>query len=125
MKEDFLDEVMSELSHEEQIKAIQERVHLCPDPQILTSLKFWKDRREASETPSCVLSRIFEFGSLDSKVLAGLRVPVGTPLGSQADVETSRGPGSSQKALEVDVCGTTPDFCPEDSQIWIESQFGM
>ena len=55
MKEDFLDEVMSGWSHEEQIKVIQESIRLHPDPQILFSLSSFEDTRETSQMPSCAL----------------------------------------------------------------------
>lgn len=57
MKEDFLDEVMSGWSHEEQIRVIQESIRLHPDPQILFSLSSSEDARETSQMPSCALSR--------------------------------------------------------------------
>lgn len=64
------DEVMSQLSHEEQIKVIQEHVHLHSDPRIFSfSLNLWKDQREALKIPCCALSRIFGFGSLGSVAL--------------------------------------------------------
>lgn len=64
MKEDFLDEVMSGWSHEEQIKVIQESIRLHPDPQILFSLSSFEDTRETSQMPSCALFRIIWFDNL-------------------------------------------------------------
>lgn len=55
-KEDFLDEVMSELSHGEQMKVTQERIHLHPDPQLLSSLSRSGGRREESEMLSHAVS---------------------------------------------------------------------
>lgn len=64
MKEDFLDEVMSGLGHEEQTKVFQEHIHLHHDPQILSSLSSSGDTREASEMPPCALSGIIWFDNL-------------------------------------------------------------
>ena len=120
MTEDFLDEVMSEFSHKEQIKFTQEHVHQHPDsPNSLLFLKLWEYQRETSEMSFCALSRAFGLCSLDSEELAGLRVPVDIPLGPWADVDTSRGTRSFRKTSGADICGITPDFCSGDSQGWV------
>lgn len=109
MTEDFLDEVMSDFSHKEQIKVTREHVRQHPDSlNSLLFLKLWEDQSKASEMSFCALSRVFGFRSLDSEALAGLRVPVDIPLGPCAHAETSRGLGGSQENLGADICGITP-----------------
>lgn len=70
MTEDFLDEVMSDFSHKEQIKVIQEHVHQHSNSlNSLPFIKLWEDQRKTSEMRFCAFSRVFGFGSLDSETV--------------------------------------------------------